>query len=262
MTRLKTSAVFIFCLIAGIEGAWTQERTGLRFPYDELVYSTMADYEAVARSAARIYVKVTIRAKAPPRTGRSTHTGNRIISGASGTIMDASGYVVTAAHIAGSTDLEARVQTLDGREYPARIVRVDAGRDVALLKIDGDTVQFPTAEAADELRVDQPVLAIGTPGNKPGVVSVGRVVQPLMHKRVSYGDYGFTNPLLLEMRVEPGHSGGPVVDAKGRLAGMIVGFDLRRNTDGEYVATGAAYAVPVKDLRDLVQRWTGLSGNG
>jgi len=235
--------------------------TGLLFPYDNIAYARMDGYREVASAAAPFYVKVTIREPAPARTGRTTPARNRIVSGASGVVLDSAGYVATAAHIARSTTLEAVVQTIDGRELPARIIHVDNERDLAVLKIPADAASF-TAPATAAARAGAPVLAVGTPDNEPGVVTVGRVVKPRLDTGIRYGDYGNPSPLLLDMHVEPGHSGGPVVNGQGHLVGMVIGFDMRRNKDGELVSTGSTYAVPAGDLTELVNLLKAQSSHG
>ncbi|MBS1270065.1 MAG: putative serine protease HtrA [Gammaproteobacteria bacterium] len=252
-SSLKALGSLVAGVVLGIGVARAQEGISLKYPYEDVAYSAVGDYRALARHAAPIYVKVTIRMKAPLQVGRIADPSPRIVNGASGIIMDAAGHVVTAAHIVRSTDFEASVTTVDGRVHPARILRVAPERDLALLRIETEGVRFPAAEPAGDPRADQSVLAIGTPDNRPGVVTVGRITSPRLRQRFRYGDFGFEDPVALAMRIEPGHSGGPVVDSAGHLVGMIVGFDLRRTDAGEYVSTGAAYAVSAADLLNFIR---------
>lgn len=233
----------------------------LSFPDDERSYTEIDNHRSVARSAARAYVKVVIARKASRRHEPGYEPALRVVNGASGIIVDPAGYVVTAAHIAKSTAFEARVTTVEGREYSAHIVHVDAGGEMALLKIPGEANRFHAAEPAAGARRNQPVFAIGTPGNRPGDVAVGHVVQPRLERRIGYGDFGFSGPMELAMRVEPGHSGGPVFDTEGSLLGMIIAFDLRKTASGDYVNTGAVYAIPAGDVMEFFHRWAPRAGN-
>lgn len=218
-------------------------------------------FRSLAKSVASSYVKIVINKKAVPRTGRDTDSDGGVISGASGIVIDPAGYVVTAAHIARNKKLDARVTTFDGNHHRARIVHVEPQQDLALLKIlDGDA-PFQAARPAQAARFDQPVLALGTPGNRPGAVAIGRVARPIVNKRVRYGEFGFERAIELRMDIEPGYSGGPVFDGEGLLVGMIAGFDLRASSEGRYVGTGIAYAVPAADLVAFVRRWAGDQGN-
>jgi len=193
-------------------------------------------------------------------TGREDDSTLRTVNGASGIIVDSAGYVATAAHIAGSTDLMARVTTFDGREHPARIVHVDARREMALLKIRSHGTRFPATEPGPAVHAGQTVFAIGTPGNRSGAVTAGRVTQPRLDRRIRYGRFGFQGALELAMTVEPGHSGGPVFDAGGKLLGMIVAFDLKRTGSGRMVTTGTAYAIPAPDVLAFFHQATAATG--
>lgn len=218
-------------------------------------------YRSLARSVARAYVQVTMVTPASPAGEREADPRSRVVNGASGIIVDTAGYVVTAAHIAQDPDLEARVTTFDGNRHRARVVQLDAGRDLALLKMVDGHSSFHAAQPARGVRPGQPVLALGTPGNRPGAVTMGRVVRGEVEKTVRYGDFGFDDAIELRMRVEPGYSGGPVFNADGLLVGMIAGFDLRTADDGRYVATGSAYVVPAADVMTFFRRRTGAEGN-
>jgi S1-C subfamily serine protease len=234
---------------AGCAGQSAEPRPiELRFPDASLTCAGFDNCRHAARTAARVYVKVVILAPAPAHGGRVDRANQRVVSGASGIIVGPAGYVVTAAHIARSTALEARVITIDGREHSARVVDVDADRELALLKIDDEKSRFATVASAPGVRRGQPVFAIGTPGNRPGAVTVGYVDQPRLERRVGYGEYGYQGPMRLALQVEPGHSGGPVFDTEGSLVGMVFAFDLKNNS-GDYFNTGTAYAVPARDLK-------------
>lgn len=265
--RRKPAAVpAILAVLAGMATACAgpslePKPVQLRFPGTEQTASGCDGYRLVARSAARAYVKVVIISNASAVRERGYGQAPRIVSGASGIIVDPSGYVVTAAHIARNTALEARVTTIDGHIHSARIVHVAADRELALLKISGAGSRLFAAEPAAGVRRGQPVFAVGTPGNRPGAVAFGHVVQPRLDRRIGYDGFGFYSPMELSLRVDPGHSGGPVFDAEGALLGMIVAFDLRSSAPGEYTNTGVAYAIPAREVMRYFRRWTPRTGN-
>ncbi|MDZ7839921.1 MAG: trypsin-like peptidase domain-containing protein [Gammaproteobacteria bacterium] len=265
----RPAGTFILFLLTFTAAACTGPPGGrgpvqLRFAQSASPHFDMEILRVTAESASRSYVKLVVMNvvmnQASPRRNRGHEPGPEIITGASGVIVDPAGYVVTAAHIAKSTSLEARVTTVDGRVYPARILKVDAERELALLQIEGTGTRFAAVRPASGARRNQPVFAIGTPGNRPGAVSVGHVTDPALGRRVGYGEYGFQGPIQLALRVEPGHSGGPVFDMDGELVGMIFAFDLE-NRDGEYVNTGAAYAIPARDVMRFILEHSPGSGN-
>lgn len=173
-----------------------------------------------------------------------------IVNGASGTIVDARGYVVTAAHIATSVDLQARATTPDGRTHEAVIVRIAPERELALLKIE----PFPgivAAELAQEpsVRRGDRVFTIGTPDNVAGVVASGEVRRPRLPDRVRYGAYGFTDAIELDIDASPGFSGGPVFNRQGKMVGMMAGFGLGDTSRVPYESPRLGYAVPASAIR-------------
>lgn len=173
-----------------------------------------------------------------------------IVNGASGTIVDARGYIITAAHIATSADLQARATTLDGRAHEAAILHVSPERELALLKIE----PLPGLTAAqlaqeDSVREGDRVFAIGTPDNVAGVVTSGRVRQPRRPGPVRYGRYGFSDAIELSIDVSPGFSGGPVFDRNGEMIGMMAGFGLGDTSRVPYASPSLGYAVPASAIR-------------
>ena len=179
--------------------------------------------------------------------------GSVVVSGASGAIVDPRGYVVTAAHVARHTRFAARITTLDGAVRPGSILHVDPAREIALLKIEPFAgMQSAVIARSRRLIAGQPVLAIGTPGNRKGVVSPGRVTDPRRQERIEFGAFGFDDAIVLRMEIQPGHSGGPLFDAEGGLVGMVAGFGLGDTRRVPYLPTGVAFAVPSAALADYL----------
>ena len=210
----------------------------LTYPYRIEAGARFDDHQRLAQRVAGAYVRVLVYAD-------SEDEGIAIVNGASGVIVDGRGYVVTPAHIAKNARFKARVTTMDGRERPATIVHIAPERELALLKID----PFPGMQAArlappEGVRAERRVISIGTPNNRKGVVTVGVVANPRRGLRIEYGEYGYDDAIELRMEVEPGHSGGPVFDAQGRLIGMVASFGLGDTQRVPYVSTMIAYAVP------------------
>ena len=193
---------------------------------------------------------VTLVARANPISGEGggeLHTG-------SGILLNRDGYILTAAHIARGPEFGVRVRLWDGRTLPGEVVKVSAKQELAIVK----TSPLPDAEPlafADSrtVRKGDPVLALGSPRRVWGVVSVGRVRVPNIGERLDYGDWGFDNAIEAAMEVESGHSGGPVVNAKGELIGMVAGYELGDTTKPQYRSPRIAYGVPANDIK----KWLG-----
>lgn len=209
------------------------------------------NYQQVVQATAPSYVRVIIKAK---EGGADKDASSNIVNGASGVIVDPSGLVITAGHIALDAKLDAQIITMDGKHHKAVIMRVDRNRELALLRMD----PFPGIQAApladsSKLTVGEPIFAIGTPANKPGVVSLGQVVETRRAERLDYNGFGFDDAVKLRIEVDPGNSGGPVYDRQGHLIGIIAAFVLG-NTDASrnYQLSYLAYAVPSNAIRAYI----------
>lgn len=217
-------------------------------------FSWPGDYRRLAEKASGAYVRVVIYGE----TEDEGMPAVAAVNGASGTIVDPRGYVISAAHVVQHTRFHAKVTTTDGQVREGSILHVDPARELALLKI----APFPGMAVAPVgrrglLRVGQMVLAIGAPGNRPGVVSPGRVANPRRAERIDYDAYGFNDAVELDMVVEPGHSGGPLFDAEGRLVGIIAGFGLGDTRRVPYISTRVGYAVPASAVAAYLNELVG-----
>lgn len=142
-----------------------------------------------------------------------------------GTIWHPQGLIVTNAHVAGRGPL--KVELADGRVFDAEILRLDKDCDLAALRIEADGL--PTAKLADSraVRPGQWVTALGHPWGVIGaatggvIIGMGRQWPEMPPSRQDW--------LVVSLHLRPGHSGGPLVDSKGRLLGintMINGPDV------------------------------------
>jgi S1-C subfamily serine protease len=150
------------------DGARVETPATLTFPDAPEPGLEIPDYRAIAETSAGIYVRVRIVAEEERGGGPSN-----VLNFASGSIADGRSHIVTAAHIANATKFKAEVITLDGRRYRGRVVVVERGRELGLIKIN-PFPDMPVARFADsaELSAGEPALAIGTPAHHGGIVSV------------------------------------------------------------------------------------------
>lgn len=125
----------------------------------------------------------------------------------SGVLWDSSGRVVTNAHVVRGRSADVRFE--DGRTVRARVVRRDDARDLAELQISqvADSVAAQT-RASTSLAVGELVVAVGNPLGLVGALSTGLVTR--CNARW----------VITDVRLEPGNSGGPLADARGRVVGV------------------------------------------
>jgi len=246
----------VFATLAAVMGGAAGMACGaaaqgaLSYPYLDGAEAAFPAYRAVAERTARGYVMVTLMARPDPVSregGGELHTG-------SGIVLNRDGYILTAAHIARGPEFAVRVRFSDGRTLPGEVVKVSAKEELALIKTaplpDSVPIAFGDSRA---VKKGDPALALGSPRRLWGVVSVGRIRVPNIGERLDYGTWGFDNAIEIALEVESGHSGGPVVNARGELIGMVAGYELGDTTKPQYRSPRITYVVPSNDIK----KWLG-----
>lgn len=145
------------------------------------------------------------------------------------------GYVLTANHvIEGSNDIE--ILSYTGERYTAEIIKKDLFHDIAVLRIQTPVEGFRVSSA--ELYNGDAVLTVGQPTGLPTwSYSEGMVTNTAKECRL---DGNVLHMVTSDNQVMSGNSGGPMVDAKGELAGILVGSSVQ---------TGEALSVSLKDIK-------------
>jgi S1-C subfamily serine protease len=175
----------------------------------------------------------------------------------SGFVLNGEGEIATNAHVVTQGEGEAMrkarevyVEFADGNRVPARIVGQDPNADIALLKVDpeGLTLRPLPLGSSEDVKVGAPVAAIGSPFGEPQSLSVGVVSAVDRDIQSLNGDFAIPGAIQTDAAVNPGNSGGPLVDAKGRVIG--VNQQIKSRSGG---GEGVGFAVPV----DIVKRSLG-----
>ena len=156
-----------------------------------------------------------------------------------GSVWHPDGLILTNAHVVGSRGL--KVSLLDGTDLPARVLAHDTSLDLAAIAV--DATGLPAIPLGDSrgLEPGEMVLAMGHPWGVSGAVAAGAVIGTGSHPAgMPQSDREW---IVASLRLRPGHSGGPMVDAHGRLVGintMITGPNV-------------AMAVPVHVAKAFLQ---------
>jgi S1-C subfamily serine protease len=174
-------------------------------------------------------------AAAVERAGASTVTVDaRGRIPATGIVWSADGHILTAEHVV-QREENLEVRLADGSSHAAAIVGRDPSSDLALLKVEAGGLAVP--EWADSLKVGQLVYALGRPTTLQATLgSVVALGGPERAGRRSLEAY-----IQSDVTMYPGFSGGPLIDLRGRVAGL----------NSSALARGASLALPVQVLRGL-----------
>ena len=164
----------------------------------------------------------------------------------SGVILSNDGYIVTNNHVIESAN-EIEVVLNDKRTFAAQLIGTDPNTDLALLKI--EATDLPTIEIgnSDDLRVGEWVLAVGNPFNLTSTVTAGIVSAKARSINILNSDMKIESFIQTDAAVNPGNSGGALVNTRGQLVGINTAI---ASQTGSY--TGYAFAIPTAIMQKVV----------
>ena len=167
-------------------------------------------------------------------------------SGGSGVIISTDGYIVTNNHVV-ENSTKLRVKLNDGRTFDARKIGTDPATDVALIKIEGENLPTLAFGSSDALRLGEWVLAIGSPFDLQSTITAGIVSAKARQLDVIPDDFRLESFIQTDAAVNPGNSGGALVNARGELVGINT---VIKSSTGSYI--GYSFAVPEAIVRKVV----------
>lgn len=183
----------------------------------------------------------------------------------SGFVVDDRGFVVTNDHVVdGATNL--RVIFSDGSTASAKVVGQDPGDDLAVIKVDVSADRLHPLSLGDSssVEVGQLVIAIGNPFDLHNSVTSG-IVSAVGRSRPSVNGRSITNMIQTDAPVNPGNSGGPLLDEQGNVVGIIA--QIESPVRG---SVGVGFAIPSNTLRRFLSTlesggkvqhsWLGITG--
>ena len=183
---------------------------------------------------------------ASPFDSGASSTEEDDVSTGSGFVIDDDGHVCTNAHVvAGATAV--RVTVSDGRNVPAKVVGKDPSTDIALLKIDPDGLDLRALELGDSdtVEVGDPTIAIGNPYGLDRTLTTG-VISAKQRRITAPDGFSIKDVIQTDAALNPGNSGGPLLDARGRVIGMNSQLAVREGA-------GIGFAVPINTVEKIVE---------
>lgn len=162
----------------------------------------------------------------------------------SGVIISEDGYIVTNNHVVKEAS-EIEITLNNKKSYKAKLIGTDSKMDIALLKIDADEkLPYTPFANSDDVKIGEWVLAVGNPYNLTSTVTAGIVSA----KARNLGSNGIQSFIQTDAAVNPGNSGGALVNTRGDLIGINT---MISSMTGSYV--GYSFAVPSNIARKIIE---------
>jgi S1-C subfamily serine protease len=194
-----------------------------------------------------VFIQAEVRSQAESPFGLPDQGG---VATGSGFVLDKEGYILTNAHVVeGAREAGVRF-TEESAPVEAEVVGTDLSTDLAVLKIDPDEApKLTPLELGDsgEIRVGDPVIAIGNPFGYSRTVTTG-IVSALQRQITAPNNFQIDNVIQTDASINPGNSGGPLIDARGN----VIGINSQIATGGASGSVGIGFAVPVNTAKQIV----------
>jgi len=176
-----------------------------------------------------------------------------------GLIVTSDGEIVTNAHVVGNAKT-VHVR-LNGESEPrdAAVVAADSLRDLALLRVDAKGLSPATFAAPDDIRLGDEVLAIGYALDLDGDPTVTLGIVSALHRTLNTESGSLKGLIQTDAAVSSGNSGGPLVDALGRVVGITT---LASSTGFGSTANGLGFAISTAELLPEMEQLRAQAGGG
>lgn len=217
-----------------------------------LMGDSSIDFRSVAGASVQGVVHVKTEFNVPNYTlydfifGTNPRYSSPVTSSGSGVIISSDGYIVTNNHVVENAE---RIEIIlnDKRSFDAKLIGRDASVDIALLKIDTDGLPYIPYGSSDELEIGDWVLAIGNPFNLTSTVTAGIVSAKARNINLMSQNMGIESFIQTDAAVNPGNSGGALVNMNGELVGINTAIASKT---GSFI--GYSFAIPVGIVRKVV----------
>lgn len=173
----------------------------------------------------------------------------------SGFIISEDGYIITNHHVAGPAASDGKIEVVfaDGKSATGKLVGSNPGYDLAVVKVDRDSLPTLALGKSGELNVGDTVIAIGSPLGLQGTVTTGIV--SALNRPVTAGGEGetsFINAIQTDAAINPGNSGGPLVDGNGAVIGVNSAIASMGAMQGSQAGSiGLGFAIPIDTAKRI-----------
>ncbi len=220
------------------------------------------DFKSAAKKAMPVVVHITASETGTASRNRGNNPFEDLFGGdwfyggpqkgtGSGVIYTKEGYIITNNHVVDFAD-EVEVTLYDNRTFQAKVVGTDKTTDLAVLKI--EATDLPTLKIADSdnAEVGEWVLAVGNPFDLTSTVTAGIISAKARNINILSNKKSIESFIQTDAAVNPGNSGGALVDAEGKLVGINTAIATQTGS-----FSGYSFAIPInivtKVVDDLIQ---------
>ena len=215
---------------------------------------TPAGVAATARAAV---VSVSTR----PLTPQDFASGPSVPGLGSGVIIDASGLILTNAHVVDGAEGRIKVSLPDDRRFDATLLGADTASDIALLRIHGSKLPALRLGNSDRLTIGEPVIAIGNAMWIEGGPSVTAGIVSALNRSMEQPGLPYLHHLIqTDAAINPGNSGGPLMNLRGEVVGINTALVPSAHGIGFAIAINTAKPI-IRELSAtgrIVRPWLGL----
>lgn len=169
-----------------------------------------------------------------------------VIGSGSGVIITKDGYIVTNNHVIDKAKV-LEVTLNNQKKYTAKIIGADPKTDIALLKIDADDLPYISLSNSDNIRLGEWVLAVGNPFNLTSTVTAG-IISAIGRDISILGESGIESFIQTDAVVNPGNSGGALVNTNGELIGINTAISTHTGS-----FEGYSFAIPSNIVKKVVE---------
>ncbi len=208
------------------------------------------DFKEAAAAATPSVVHIRAASKGRSASGNRSPRGFRFFPDdfsfdpfregtGSGVLYSTDGYIITNNHVVEFAD-EIEVTLSDNRIFEGKVIGADPTSDLAVIKIEADNLPRMQVANSDEVEVGEWVLAVGNPFDLTSTVTAGIVSAKGRNIELIEGKYAIESFIQTDASVNPGNSGGALVDVNGHLVGINTAIATR---SGSF--QGYAFAIPI-----------------